>query len=325
MCILFCSVGRRSRLLIDLKKSSSHIKILATDCNAYAPALYFSDQSFLSPRVDDEYYLQHILDICHENEVRAITTLIDPEIEVLAKHRSSFIDKGVLPLCPSHNTSQLCFDKFRMYEFLKENNIDTVLTYNSLESFKIGLNNNEISFPVFIKPRTGSASVGAERIDNIVQLEDRFKILPQGDYIIQELMLGDDLDVDVYVDCISNKPVAAFSKRKIETRIGGASKTIAFKDEALFKLIEKIIPNFEFYGPIDMDFFYKNGRYYLSEINPRFGGAYPHAFGAGVDFFKLITNNINGIENTASFGNYENDSVMMMYDDIVIKHKSELI
>lgn len=325
MNILFCSVGRRSKLLIDLKNSDSQVKILATDCSPYAPALYFADQQFISPRVDDMSYLQYILKLCKDNKVQVITTLIDTEIDILAKNRFNFIDIGILPLCPSYETSILCIDKFKMYEFLKKNNINTVLTYDSLERFKIGLKNKEIDFPVFIKPRTGSASVGAEKVGDLNQLEENFKKNPQSDFIIQELMSGDDLDVDVYVDCISNKPVAAFSKRKIETKIGGASKTISFKDEALFDFIKEIVPKFEFYGPIDMDLFYKDGEYYLSEINPRFGGAYPHAYGAGVNFYKMIINNANGIENIANFGNYENDIVMMMYDDVVIKHKSELV
>lgn len=324
MNILFCSVGRRSKLLSNFKDSNSDIKILATDCSPYAPALYFADEQFISPRVDDPSYLQYITGLCRNNQVRAITTLIDPEIELLAKNRSYFIENNILPLCPSYETSLLCFDKFKMYEFLKKNNIDTVLTYDNLADFKVGLESKEIDFPVFIKPRTGSASVGAEKISDISQLEEKFEANPQYGYIIQELMVGDDLDVDVYVDCMTNKPVAAFSKRKIETKIGGASKTISFKDAALFELVKDIVSKFEFYGPIDMDFFYRDGKYYLSEINPRFGGAYLHGYGAGVDFYKMIVNNVNGIENKESFGDYEEDIVMMMYDDVVIKHESEL-
>ena len=67
-----------------------------------------------------------------------------------------------------------------------------------------------------------------------------------------------------------------------------------------------------------MDFFYQNGTYYLSEINPRFGGAYLHAYGAGVDFVKLIKNNLNGVVNTPVFGEYEENIVMMMYDSVII-------
>ena len=138
-------------------------------------------------------------------------------------------------------------------------------------------------------------------------------------------MTGGDCDADVYVDCLTHKAVAAFSKRKIETRIGGASKTISFKDERLFQFIREICEVFEFNGPLDMDFFIKDGEYYLSEINPRFGGAYLHAYGAGVDFFKLIENNINGIANQDAIGQYDEDVLMLMYDDVVIAHKSDLI
>ena len=74
-----------------------------------------------------------------------------------------------------------------------------------------------------------------------------------------------------------------------------------------------------------MDFFIKDGEYYISEINPRFGGAYLHAYGAGVDFVKLIMNNIEGKANTPSIGSYEENILMMMYDAVVIKKKSELL
>lgn len=144
-------------------------------------------------------------------------------------------------------------------------------------------------------------------------------------YIIQELMTGGDCDADVYVDSISHKPVAIFSKRKIESRIGGASKTISYKDPKLFEFVEQVCSVLELNGPCDMDFFMKDGEYYLSEINPRFGGAYLHAYGAGVDFIKLILNNMNGTENQSIIGQYDEDVIMMMYDDVVIKRKSELM
>jgi hypothetical protein len=134
-----------------------------------------------------------------------------------------------------------------------------------------------------------------------------------------------NLDADVYIDTITHEAVAAFSKKKIETRIGGASKTVAFKDEKLFDFIRQISRIFEFNGPVDMDFFYCDGRYYLSEINPRFGGAYLHAYGAGVDFVKLIENNLRGEVNEPDFGNYKEGSAMMMYDSVVIIQGEEVI
>ena len=115
-----------------------------------------------------------------------------------------------------------------------------------------------------------------------------------------------------------------FSKKKLSTTIGGANKTISFKDEELFKFVKEALVHFEFNGPMDMDLFYQDGQYYLSEVNPRFGGAYLHAYGAGVDFIKLIENNVNGNENTEIIGDYEEDVVMMMYDSVVIKKLSDI-
>ena len=74
-----------------------------------------------------------------------------------------------------------------------------------------------------------------------------------------------------------------------------------------------------------MDFWYKDGQYFLSEVNPRFGGAYLHAYGAGVDFFKLIQNNMEGKTNESIIGKYEDDVLMMMYDSVVIVNKDELV
>ena len=50
-----------------------------------------------------------------------------------------------------------------------------------------------------------------------------------------------------------------------------------------------------------------------------------HAYGAGVDFVKLILNNMEGKENQSVIGQYDEDVIMMMYDDVVIKRKSDLM
>lgn len=321
--ILFCSVGRRGDLVKDFKKSLDvNSKIIATDNTSTAPGLYFADRQYIVPKIVEDNYIPIILDICRKEEVGAVTTLIDPEIAILAKNREKFESIGVEVLAPYSETASLCFDKFKMYEFLKEQGIKTALTFGTIESFEKAHEAGDISFPVFVKPRTGSGSVGARKITTMEEL--RIAVQADKSLIIQQFMQGVDLDADVYVDTISHKAVSIFTKKKLETKIGGANKTISFKDEKLFSTIEKIVAAFQFNGPIDMDFFYVDGEYYLSEINPRFGGAYLHAFGCGVNFIKLIENNMNGIENQPEFGNYEEDVLMMMYDSVVIKKKEEI-
>ena len=322
---LFLNAGRRATLIKDFKRSLGvSANVVSADNWCVAPALFVADKYYLTPKITDDNYMDCVFNICEKENIKAITTCIDPEIELLAKNREHFLKKGVLPLCPDERTAFLCFDKYEMFKYLNSQGINTVLTYDSKEHFEEGLLSGEISFPVFIKPRSGSGSVGAERIDTKDRLNEIFTN-PKYDYIIQELMDCEDCDADVYIDAISHKPVAAILKKKIETRIGGASKTIAFKDDRLFDFIRQICGKFEFSGPVDMDFFYRNGTYYLSEINPRFGGAYLHGFGAGVDFPKMIQNNINGIENPDEMGNYDEGSIMLMYDEVIMTKEKELL
>lgn len=319
-----CSVGRRAELIKNFKNSlSKDSKIIATDLSPYAPALYLADKQYLVPRIDDSTYIDVICDICKKEKINAVATFIDPEIEILANNRERFKELGVEVLVPYAETARLCFDKYLMFKHLKEKGIPTVMTWGTLQEFDKEYKEEGIDFPVFVKPRTGSGSVGARKILNHEMLEAAMKEDPS--LIIQELMDCEDLDADVYIDTITHKAVAAFSKRKIETRIGGASKTVSFKDEKLFGFISEIVKQFKFNGPVDMDFFYRDGQYYLSEVNPRFGGAYLHAYGAGVDFIKLIENNIEGNCNQPNFGAYDEGVIMMMYDSVVIKKAGDLV
>ncbi len=226
-------------------------------------------------------------------------------------------------LAPYKETAALCFDKYEMSKYLAEQGINTVKTFGCFADFWKAYNNKEIDFPVFVKPRTGSGSVGARKVETFELLEE---LTGQDEtLIIQELMTGEDMDADIYVDTISHKPVAIFSKKKLSTTIGGANKTISFKDDALFEFVQNTLSVFRFNGPLDMDLFYQNGTYYLSEINPRFGGAYLHAYGAGVDFPKLIyTNVVEKKENAPGIGDYKENVVMMMYDSVVIKTLDEI-
>ena len=323
--ILCCNVGRRGRLMLDFRRSlAGKGKVVGTDNWSVAPALFLADKMYVVPKIRERNYLETVLDICSREDIKAIATFIDPEIELLSAHREVFLSRGILPLCPSDRTAHLCFDKYEMFKHLRDHGVRTVLTYRDLASFKEGLEKGEIAFPVFVKPVSGSGSVGARRVDDMPALEELFK---EGayDYIIQELMREGDCDADVYVDCISHEVVSVFSKRKIETRIGGASKTVSFKDSALFDFVREVCSVLELSGPCDMDFFLKDGRYCLSEINPRFGGAYLHAYGAGVDFMKYILRNIDGLANEPEIGCYDEGVLMLMYDDVVITRESELL
>ena len=113
MNILFCSVGRRCELLKDFRNTlGNQVKIVVTDNSKVAPAMAFADKAYLVPLISDPSYISIILDICKKEEIQAVTTLIDPEIMLLAKHREEFEALGVTVLAPYEETAKLCFNKY---------------------------------------------------------------------------------------------------------------------------------------------------------------------------------------------------------------------
>ena len=140
--------------------------------------------------------------------------------------------------------------------------------------------------------------------------------------MIQEFLNGQEIGADVYIDMISGEVVSIFTKKKIKMRAGETDKAVSFKNPELFDLIEKFVLEAGYRGQIDIDIFEIGGKYYISEVNPRFGGGYPHAYEAGCDHMKLILNNLNGVTNLKNIGVYEDDVYMMKYNEVKIYRNS---
>ena len=141
--------------------------------------------------------------------------------------------------------------------------------------------------------------------------------------MIQEYLCGQEIGADVYIDMISGKVVSIFTKKKLVMRAGETDKSVSFKEQKLFDLIERFVTESGYRGQIDIDIFEINGEYYISEVNPRFGGGYPHAYECGCDHMSMIANNIAGKENSKSIGCYKENVFMMKYNEVLIKEVRE--
>lgn len=87
----------------------------------------------------------------------------------------------------------------------------------------------------------------------------------------------------------------------------------------MFELIEKFALEAGYKGQIDIDIFEIGGQYYISEVNPRFGGGYPHAYEPGCGHMKLILENLKGNANQKNIGAYEEGIYMMKRNEIIVK------
>ena len=143
------------------------------------------------------------------------------------------------------------------------------------------IDNKVIAYPVFVKPAKGSASIAISKVYDKENIE--LLLAHNQELMIQEYLDGQEIGVDVYIDMISGEVVSIFAKKKIKMRAGETDKAVSFKDEKLFELIKKFVSEAGYRGQIDIDVFDVKGEYYISEVNPRFGGGYPHAYESGVN------------------------------------------
>lgn len=96
MNYLMLSVGRRGELLKDFRRSiTASLKLIATDLSPYALALYMADKQYLVSRIDAPDYIEKILGICRKEQINAVTTFINSEMEILAENRDKFEKIGV--------------------------------------------------------------------------------------------------------------------------------------------------------------------------------------------------------------------------------------
>lgn len=317
MNILVLSAGTRNKIVQYFKEVVGNDgKVVATDCSNLAPAVYDADTFYLVPRITASGYLEKILEICQKEKIDGVFSLIDPELSLLAKEKEKFLAVGTIPIISPYDLVETCFDKYRMFQLLQEMNIPTGKCYVTKEEFFKDLEGGKISYPVFVKPVRGSASLNINKVTSDNEIEVLFDLYD--DLMIQEFMDGQEYGADVYIDMLSGKCTSIFIKKKIKMRAGETDKSVSIKSSALFDLIQKFVEKCGFCGMIDIDIFEIDGVFYISEVNPRFGGGYPHAYACGVNMPAQVINNLKGKENPVTIGEYKEGICMMKYNEITI-------
>lgn len=318
MNILILSCGTRNKVVQYFKQNLQELgKVVATDMSALAPAVYEADKFYKVPRMTDEGYIDVIFDICKKENITAVLSLIDPELSLLAKHKREFAALGVTVIGSSYELCEMSLDKMQMFTWLQEHGYKAARSYMDIEAFLSDLDKELISFPVFVKPVCGSASIAITKVEDRETLE--FLTARNSNLMIQEFLNGQEIGADVYIDMRSGEVVSIFTKKKLLMRAGETDKAVSFKDPKLFALVERFAKEAGYTGQIDIDIFDINGEYYISEVNPRFGGGYPHAYESGCNHMKLIINNLQGKENVKNIGAYDEGIYMMKYNEVAIR------
>ena len=320
MNMLILAAGTRNKIVQYFKRTFEGVgTVVATDASELGPAIYDADRYYIVPPITKSGYIDIILDICKKEKISGVLSLIDPELSLLAENKERFDALGVTIIGSTYDLCEMALDKMQMYKWLKRHGYNCARSWMDKEEFYRAVDAGEVTYPVFVKPYRGSASISISKVYDKEMVDLLFA--HEDDLMIQEFLDGQEIGADVYIDLISGEVVSIFTKKKIKMRAGETDKAVSFKDPELFALIEKFVLEAGYRGQIDIDIFEINGEYYISEVNPRFGGGYPHAYESGCDHMKLILNNLKGIANEKNIGAYEDGIYMMKYNEVKIVNK----
>ncbi len=318
MNFLILAAGTRNKVVQYFKKTFDGVgTIVATDASELGPAIYDADKYYIVPPITSPGYIDLILDICRKEKISGVLSLIDPELSLLAENEEKFREVGTTVVGSSYELCEIALDKMQMFSWLTAHGYPCARSWEDRDAFYREVEAGRVEYPVFVKPARGSASISISKVYDRETVDLLFA--HEDGLMIQEFLNGQEIGADVYIDMISGEVVSIFTKKKIKMRAGETDKAVSFKDPKLFEIIEKFVLEAGYRGQIDIDIFDIGGVYYISEVNPRFGGGYPHAYESGCDHMKLILNNLQGRANEKRIGDYDEGIYMMKYNEVCIR------
>jgi carbamoyl-phosphate synthase large subunit len=312
--LLFTCVGRRIELLQAFRAAARRHKIalrlVGTDSDPTAPALSCVDEAVLVPRATDADYVNALLAAVRTHRPALLIPTIDTDLEIVSRQRAAIAELGCLPLIAEPEVISTCRDKVRTYEHLCRHNIDTPQTWTPDQLPPAG----ERRFPLFIKPRRGSASQWVHKLKDATDLD--YYLRRVGDPIIQEFVDGLEHTLDVYVG-LTGVPRCVVPRARWQTRGGEVCKGVVVKDLEVMnagrRLVETLGPSLR--GLVTLQCIVTpERRIRFIEINPRFGGGAPLAIAAGADFPAWLLQELTGRTPDIAFDGFQHGLCMLRYD-----------
>jgi predicted ATP-grasp superfamily ATP-dependent carboligase len=234
----------------------------------------FADDFIVSKSIHDQGYKDFILNLVNSKNIEICIPFIDKDVLIFSElYSASKFSRAVKLHLNNPEIVRICSDKLLSYAWLKRNNISTPETF---------LLQNETPEPGFIiKPITGVGSIISDF--NLAALKE---ITEFDKYLIQEKCYKPEVTIDVF----SNSEYDLFfyvCRERIEIKSGVCTKARLFLDEELGhiakELAEKLCLKFFCFQVMKL-----NGKWAVTDINPRLGSGTPMCNAVGIDFFSAM-------------------------------------
>ncbi|MER3411949.1 MAG: hypothetical protein C4305_06395, partial [Thermoleophilia bacterium] len=281
--VLFTCAGQRVDIVSEFGRAGA--TTVAVDVDALAPALYHADHRALVPRVDDPAYIPALAELVAEYEVRLIVPLADLDQVLLARSRAAL--RPALVLLPEAEVCERVSDKYLAHSFFAERGI------SSPRSWLPGEVPADARYPLLVKARRGFGSRHIYRADDPEALAFFLARTPV-DSFVQEMCQGEEFSIDVFCDW-EGRCLNAIPRTMIQSKGGESIKGMTIKDWDLIEHGRRVAETLRLVGPANIQCFREpDGSLPVTDVNPRFGGAFPLPRAAGSRYPELALALVEG-------------------------------
>ena len=278
--VLILSAGRRVELIQSFKQAARKLDIpstvIAGDAATNAPALYLADRAVQLPRISHPDYLDKIIEVCRREDVALIIPTIDTDLLLLAENKQRIeMETGAIVMISPVEAIHICRDKIRFQRFLEEHD------FGAPKMIEVeGVDPSALTYPLFIKPKSGSASINTFKVRNEEELRTYLNVIE--DPLLQDFIGGDEYTVDVFVD-FRGKIISVCPRLRMETRGGEVSKGRITKDRVIIEDVKRLVYTLGGIGHLTVQLKKDGDVIKYIEVNPRFGGGAPMSIQSGAD------------------------------------------
>ncbi len=237
-----------------------------------APALAYCDYVRYVVAMKDPAYIQNLINICKEDKIDLLIPTIDTDLLVLSENKDRFEAVGTRVMISQPDKILICRDKNNTSQFFVDCGLHAPMPVNNWREYKGG-------YPAYIKPKDGSSSINAFKVEN----EDELEVYAAQveDYIIRPFVSGHEYTIDIFCDWNGN-PLYIVPRERMQVRAGEVLKTRIFMDETMIEEARVLCKKFKPCGPMTVQLIKDDeGVNWYIEINPRYGGGAPLSMKAG--------------------------------------------
>jgi len=283
--------------------------VVCVDSHPLSPSLFTADAGGVVPPIASDGYLPALLELVERHGVGAVLPLTDLDGRELCAARERFAAAGATLMLPAAAVVESLWDKYRAHELFRERGLGSPDTWlaDDLPA--------DPGFPLLVKQRWGWGSRNIFRCADRAQLEF-FLGYADAAVMVQRACAGEEFSIDVLCD-LDGRALNVIPRTMIESKGGESIKGMTLSDPELIAFGQRAAESLGLVGPATLQCFAEPEGLLITDVNTRFGGAFPLPLAAGSRYPELVLRLAAGETIEPHVGRFTAGVVMTRFYDAV--------